>query len=143
MRAARGFTLIELMIAVVIVGILAAVAWPSYQAYVQRGKRSEAQQLMLSIVNREQQFLLDARQYTDVLGAGGLGMTSQQWDCTGNANKTCFNPSYDITVTLDAGPPPAFTVTGTPKSAQTEDGVLTIVSTGQKSRVAGGVDKGW
>jgi len=143
MRAARGFTLIELMIAVVIVAILAAVAWPSYQAYVQRGKRSEAQQLMLSIVNREQQFLLDARQYTDVLGAGGLGLTSQQWDCTGNANKTCSNPAYDITVALVAGPPPAFTVTGTPKGNQAEDGVLTMTSAGQKSRVVGGVDKGW
>lgn len=143
MRAARGFTLIELMMVVAVVAILAAIAWPSYQSYVQRGKRSEAQQLMALIVNREQQFLLDARQYTDVLGTGGLGLTSQQWDCSGNANKTCSNPSYDITVTLVAGPPPAFTVTGTPKAGQTADGVLTLTSAGQKTRIVGGTDKGW
>lgn len=143
MRVARGFTLIELMMAVVVVAILAAIAWPSYLSYVQRGKRSEAQQLMLSIVNREQQFLLDARQYTDVLGAGGLGLTSQQWDCSGNANKTCANPSYDITVTLVAGPPPGFSVTATPKGDQSDDGVLTLTSAGQRTRVVGGTDKGW
>jgi type IV pilus assembly protein PilE len=145
MRDAKGFTLIELMIAVVIIAILVSVALPSYQSSMQRGRRSEAQQVMLSIVNKEQQYLLDARQYTDVLGAGGLAITQQGWDCTLNASKTCANTYYDISVTLNAGPPPGFTVTGTPKAAgnQTADGVLTYVSTGAKSRVVGGVDKGW
>jgi len=145
MRKARGFTLIELMITVVIVAILASVAWPSYQSYVQRSRRADAQSLMLAIVNKEQQYLLDARQYTDVLGAGGLAIAQQGWDCTQNASKTCANAFYDITVTLNAGPPPFFTVTGTPKAAgnQTVDGTLTFVSTGGKTRMVGGVDKGW
>jgi type IV pilus assembly protein PilE len=145
MRQAKGFTLIELMITIVIIAILASVAWPSYQSYLQRGRRADAQSLMLSIVNKEQQYLLDARQYTDVLGAGGLAISLQGWDCTLNTSKTCANSFYDITVALTAGPPPSFTVTGTPKVASTQngDGTMTFVSTGGKTRIVSGVDKGW
>lgn len=142
----KGFTLIELMITVVIVAILASVAWPSYQSYLMRSRRADAQSLMLAIANKQQQYLLDARQYTDVLGAGGLAMLQQSWDCSVDASKTCANAFYNITVTLNAGPPPSFTVTGTPKSTstQTADGTMTFVSTGgAKTRVVGGVNKGW
>jgi type IV pilus assembly protein PilE len=143
MRRAAGFTLIELMITVAIVAILASIAWPSYQSYLQRSRRSEAQQLMLTIVNRQQHYLLDARQYTDVLGAAGLGVATDGWDCTGDSGKTCANTFYDVEVTLNAGPPPSFTVTGTAKGTQASDGVLNIASTGTKSRMVSGVDKGW
>jgi|SRR5688500_1585772 len=145
MRRAAGFTLIEVMITVAIVAILASIAWPSYQGYLQRSRRSEAQSLMLSIVNKEQQYLLDARQYTDVIGAGGLGIASQGWDCTVNGAKTCSNTFYDVVVTLQAGPPPAFTVTGTPKvsSTQNGDGTLNFASSGVKTRMVSSVDKGW
>jgi type IV pilus assembly protein PilE len=47
-RTARGFTLVELMIAVLIVGILAAVATPSYRRYVLRATRAEAKQALLA-----------------------------------------------------------------------------------------------
>ena len=143
MRRAKGFTLIEVMITVVIVAILASVAWPSYQSYLQRSRRSEAQQLMLSIVNKEQQYLLDARQYTDVIGAGGLGISTQGWDCTVNGAKTCSNMYYDVVVALQPGPPPAFTVTGSPKITQGVDGTLNFASSGAKTRMVSGVDKGW
>lgn len=145
MQRATGFTLIELMITVVIVAILASVAWPSYQSYLQRSRRADAQAVMMMIVNREQQFLLDARQYTNVVGPAGLGIVSQGWNCTLNAGTTCGNDFYDITVALNAGPPPGFTVAGTPKAASSQngDGTLSFVSTGAKSRMVGGVDKGW
>ncbi len=47
MRTQSGFTLIELMVAVAIVGILAAIAYPSYQQYVLRANRAEAQSIMM------------------------------------------------------------------------------------------------
>jgi type IV pilus assembly protein PilE len=145
MRNRRGFTILELMIVVAIIGILAGIAWPSYQEYLKRSRRAEAQSLMLSIVNKEQQYMLDARAYTDVVGAGGLAIASQGWNCAVNSNKTCQNPYYDITVELAAGPPPTFTVKGTPKagSGQANDGTLNFVSTGAKSRMVSSVDKGW
>jgi len=63
-RAEGGFTLIEVMMVVVILGILVGIAFPSYQESVKKGHRSAAQAQMLDIANREQQFLLANRVYT-------------------------------------------------------------------------------
>lgn len=138
-----GFTLIELMIVVVVIGILASIAWPSYQEYLKRSRRSDAQTLMLSISSKQQQYMLDARQYTDTVGAGGLSISSQGWNCGANGNKTCSNAYYDVSVTLQAGPPPGFTVVGTPKDTQVSDGILSYAHTGTKTRMVSGTDKGW
>jgi type IV pilus assembly protein PilE len=143
MRGSKGFTLIELMIVVVIIGILASIAWPSYQEYIKRSRRSDAQSLMLSISSKQQQFLLDRRQYTDLVGAGGLNISTQGWNCTVDANKTCANSSYNVKVDLVAGPPPSFNVVGTPTGSQAGDGTLNYAGTGAKSRMVGTTDKGW
>lgn len=137
----KGFTLIELMIVVAVIGILSAIAWPSYQNYVRRSERSKAQQLMLEISNKEQQYIVDARLYTATIGTGGLNIGNHDgWTCAA----ACTNPRYTVTVTLTAGPPPGFTITADPGSTgQSSDGVMTLTSTGTKTRVVGGVDKGW
>lgn len=64
LRCNRGFTLIELMIVVLIVGILSAVALPSYQNSMQKGRRSDAMSSLLDAANRQQQLLLDRSTYT-------------------------------------------------------------------------------
>jgi type IV pilus assembly protein PilE len=116
----RGFTLIELVISVSIVGILASISFGSYQKYFLRTNRSAAQQFMLDVVNREELYLLDARTFTNNIGNTGLGLSIP----TGVSNR------YAITITLTAGPPQGYVVTATPSGNQTEDGVLTLASDG-------------
>jgi type IV pilus assembly protein PilE len=118
----RGFTLIELVIAVSIVGILASMSFGSYQKYYLRTSRSAAQQFMLDVMNREELYLLDARTYTSNIGSTGLGLVIP----------TRVSDRYAITVALTVGPPQGYVVTATPIGNQTEDGVLTLTSDGTK-----------
>ncbi|MFT5813647.1 MAG: type IV pilus assembly protein PilE [Psychroserpens sp.] len=72
-KVLNGFTLVELLIAVAIVGILAAVAFPSYTDFVSRSNRTEAQRELLRIANMQEQFYVDTRAYTADMTDLGLG----------------------------------------------------------------------
>jgi type IV pilus assembly protein PilE len=61
----RGVTLIELLIVVVIVSILAAVAYPNYRAYVQKSKRNEAKAALLQIATNQERVYLNENEYTE------------------------------------------------------------------------------
>ena len=58
MKYMRGVTLLELMIVVVIIGILTAIAYPSYRQFVERAKRTEAKALLLQIAIDQERFYL-------------------------------------------------------------------------------------
>jgi type IV pilus assembly protein PilE len=132
LRKQQGVTLIELMIAVVIVGILAAIAMPSYQQYVIRANRSAVQTYMLSIANRQEQFILDARQYAtgDSISAIATALSIQPPESSVGAN-------YGVTVAHRGDPanPRTYLITATPVSGsrQTGDGALTLNELGQKT----------
>lgn len=118
-----GFTLVELMIAVAVIGILAAIAYPSYQDQVRKGRRASAQSHLMDIAQREQQYLLDARSYANSVAA--LSLTTP----------TDVSSYYTISIIVGAGASPTFTAKATPiaGSAQAADGEMTIDNTGTKT----------
>ena len=125
-RQARGFTLIELMVTVAVVAILAAIAWPSYQQYVKRGRRSSAKAAMMDIANREQQYLIANRVYENdaTLQTNGYTLPSD------------VSAYYTWTVVPGTGTNPTFLITFTPSGAQASDGALTLDDAGNRSPIA-------
>jgi type IV pilus assembly protein PilE len=124
-RRSSAFTLVELLVTVAAVALLAAVVYPSYVNYLIRGNRSAAQQFMLDIANAEAQYQIDARSYTNIVGAGGLGLTPP--------NPAANN--YAFVIVLTAGPPPGYTITATPVGRQAQDGALALDSLGNKAPI--------
>ena len=100
-RMGSGFTLIELMITVAIVGILAAVAYPSYVDYINRGFLSSAQQFVMDVGQREEQFILDNRSYAANFAA--LNITNRPTDVTNNYQLPVATPNAP-------GTPPSYVI---------------------------------
>src|SRR5258706_8998536 len=72
MKKNRGFTLIEILIVMVVIGILAAIAIPSYNNQLIRATRSSAQAVMADIANKELFYLQSQPQYTTLYTALGI-----------------------------------------------------------------------
>jgi type IV pilus assembly protein PilE len=123
MRHPRGFTLLELMIVVVVIGILAVIAYPSYTSHLVKSNRAAAQSFMLDLANREEQYLLDMRAY-GTLAQLGMSVPAE------------VSPYYTVSIAVDnTATPPTYTISAAPISGtmQENDGTLSLDSTGAKS----------
>jgi type IV pilus assembly protein PilE len=130
-RNSRGVTLIELMIVVVIVGILAAIALPSYRNHVVKSARTQAQAELLQLASLQEKIYLNSNSYTANVttaytgaAAGGLGRTS------GTTN----DGKYSLALSGLGTGAQTFLLTATPVAGKSQvgDGNLTISETGQK-----------
>ncbi len=95
----RGFTLIELMVVIAIVGVLAALAIPSFTAYVKEARMSEASANIQAILESEQAYYIRFQRYTESLGycppaEAPLGET-QNWPSSGAATP-CDDGWYQL-----------------------------------------------
>lgn len=128
---AAGFTLIELMIAVVVVAILLSIAVPSYRAQVQESRRTDAKTALLDLASREQRYFSVNNTFTNSpqdLGYGGAAASFPMNVGSGY---------YSVSVTAPTGAsPPTFTITATPINSQASDtqcGSFTVDNTGKQS----------
>lgn len=101
-RRTAGFTLIEVMITVAIVGILAAVAIPAYSDYVTRGKIPEATSALAGMRINLEQYYQDNRSYASAAGGCGVASPSSQ-NFTYACNLGATDQSYTVTATGVAG----------------------------------------
>lgn len=125
-RPAKGFTLIEMMIVVAIIGILSAVAYPAYQDYSIRGKIPEATSNLATKQNRMEQWFQDQRSYLNGAACGGTP-----------ANDTTSSHYFTFTCAATAT---TFTVTAT-GTGQMAGFVYTVDHNGTRQTTA--VPTGW
>ena len=127
-RSNRGFSLVELMIVVAVIGVLAGIAWPNYTDYLRKTYRAEAKQVMHSIAQNEERYFT----------ANGIYLLSNNAAYVGGAwpnfsgGATFADRKYDITVTQVTAAD--FTVTATPLASRPDPtcNVLTLNSAGVK-----------
>lgn len=129
-RRMAGFTLIEVMIVVLILGIIAAVALPSYDNQVARSRRSDCMSVLLGLAQAMEKYY--ALNYT-YLGAANAGAD------TGTPANTLYPAKCPIdgsavfyNLTIQAATVNSFTVQATPTAGQAGDGFLQVNSLGQR-----------
>ncbi len=130
-----GFTLIELMIVVAIIGILAAVVYPSYTDFIKRSNRAEAQRELVRIANLQEQLFVDRRSYTNDMNLLNLGADPFVTEY-GNYKIDATIANNGTTFILTA------TVYGT-QSTDTDCSTLTINEVGQQGQTPVANDFCW
>ena len=131
--AARGFTLIELIVAMIIIGILTAIAIPNYTAYIQRSNRAEARSTLLEAAGWMERWRTERGRYDDPANVGNPppGFPFAQVPAVGTAKYTVVVAAPDAVT---------YTITATAAGVMAGDVCTTLVinQTGQRTFTTGG-----
>jgi len=141
-RVSRGFTLIELVVAMVIAAILAAIAIPSYSNYVRKGRRADAKSALLDLASLEERYFTT----NNVYSATPTDLGYAAWPATVGAGYyqlqiPVVNAGAVPTAAVPGGTPASFTVTAFAIGDQLNDActIYSLTSAGvQTSTVATG-----
>ena len=128
-----GFTLIELMIVVAIIGILAGIAYPAYTDYVLRANRADGKAGLLNLQLAQEKYRADCSQYAD-----GIHATARTCASGGTHNLVSStsspNGKYTLAITADtATPATPYKLTATPTFTDAKCNVLGINQAGTKT----------
>ena len=134
---ARGFTLIEILMVVAIIGVLAAVAIPSYRNNLLTSRRAEAKSVLLQVASDQERFYSANNSYST---------NAQPLANPAVATRNSENSFYVVTVAAcGAGIASCFTATATAQGDQTADActTLTLNSLGARGATGGSVEECW
>jgi type IV pilus assembly protein PilE len=133
----KGFTLIELMVTVSIIGILAAIAYPSYTSHIRKSRRVDAQAALLGFANAMERRFTETNTYCNLGGAGGSN-TCGDTDTTNDTGPPSIYSAqspidggtafYTLTITTAANT--TYVLRATPVNAQAGDGILELTQDG-------------
>ncbi|MFL0808792.1 MAG: type IV pilin protein [Agarilytica sp.] len=132
LKKQQGFNLIELMIVVAIVGIIAGIAYPSYQDSVRKSNRQIGKTALLEILGRQEQYFVNTKSYTTDLSNLGYSANGFNIDQEG---QEATSGIYRIQLATGATTT-SFTVEAVPQGGQANDtgcGTLRVADSGARS----------